>query len=119
MKLHSLQGGDEGPAFTSQLMLREPSWEIRQILGPEGDPAGDLIVLYTPALVRAVVILRSVPPESEWDRLDTWVLAQIDNTERRYVVDYYEGRCVTGVEGPPEGEEGVDEEGVDEEETWD
>lgn len=90
------------PQFTSQLMSREPSWEIRQIYAPDGSLAGDLIALYAPAVVRAVVILRAVPPEHEWESLDTWVLSQIDNYERRFVVDYYEGRYVTGVEGPPE-----------------
>lgn len=68
----------------------------------DGSLAGDLIILYTPTMVRAVVLLRAAPPESEWERLDTWVLGQIDNYERRYVVDYYEGKYVTGVEGPPE-----------------
>ncbi|HYF92731.1 MAG TPA: hypothetical protein VD969_10860 [Symbiobacteriaceae bacterium] len=100
-KLHSIRGGRR-PGFSSQLMSREPAWEIRQIYGPEGELAGDLIVMYTPAVVRAVVILRTVPADNEWEMLDTWVLAQIDNYERRYVVDYYEGRYVTGVEGPPE-----------------
>lgn len=100
-KLHSIRGGKR-PAYNSQLMSREPSWEIRQILTGDGQLAGDLIILYTPGMVRAVVLLRSAPPEAEWEALDTWVLSQIDNYERRYVVDYYEGRYVTGVEGPPE-----------------
>ncbi|HWI63922.1 MAG TPA: hypothetical protein VNT75_18970 [Symbiobacteriaceae bacterium] len=109
-KLHSLRGGGGGrrPEFTSQLMARQPSWEIRQIYGADGGLAGDLILLYTPRLVRGVVILRSVPPDSEWEALDTWVLGQIDNYERRYVVDYYEGTYVTGVEGPPERPDDLD-----------
>lgn len=100
-KLRSIRGGRK-TAFASQLMTREPSWEIRQIMTGDGTLAGDLIVLYTSAVVRAVVLLRTAPPEAEWERLDTWVLSQIDNYERRYVVDYYEGRYITGVEGPPE-----------------
>lgn len=83
-------------------MAREPGWEIRQVYAQDGSLAGDLVVLYSPSQVRAVVILRSVPPETEWEALDTWVLSQLDNYERRYVVDYYEGRYVTGVEGPAE-----------------
>lgn len=102
-KLHSIRGGGHRPPeFSSQLLTRQPAWEIRQIYGADGTLAGDLIVMYTPHLVRAVVILRSVPPDSEWDALDTWVLAQLDNYERRFVVDYFEGSYVTGVEGPPE-----------------
>lgn len=108
-KLHSLRGGRR-PAFTSQLMSREPSWEIRQIYAADGSLAGDLLVLYTPTMVRAVVMLRAVPPESEWEALDAWVLSQIDNYERRFVVDYYEGRYVTGVEGPPERADNEDDE---------
>ncbi|HLN59910.1 MAG TPA: hypothetical protein VK464_00030 [Symbiobacteriaceae bacterium] len=109
-KLHSIRGGRK-PGYNSQLMSREPSWEIRQVLTDDGQLAGDLIILYTPTMVRAVVLLRSVPPEAEWETLDTWVLGQIDNYERRYVVDYYEGRYVTGVEGPPErAEELLDDE---------
>jgi hypothetical protein len=104
-KLHTIRGGGGGerrPVFTSQLMVREPAWEIRQIYGPGGELAGDLIVMYTPDVVRAVVILRAVPADPDWESLDTWVLAQIDNYDRRYVVDYYEGSYITGVEGPPE-----------------
>ncbi len=86
-------------------MSREPAWEIRQIYEHDGTLAGDLIILYTPTMVRAVVILRRVPEESKWEALDTWVLSQLDNYERRYVIDYYEGRYVTGVEGPPERSE--------------
>ncbi|HYG60658.1 MAG TPA: hypothetical protein VD902_21500 [Symbiobacteriaceae bacterium] len=112
-KVRSIRGGRRA-GFSSQLMSREPAWEIRQVYGPEGSLAGDLIVLYTPKLVRAVVILRAVPPEQEWEALDTWVLAQLDNYERRYVVDYYEGRYVTGVEGPAERPEDSE----DEEEGW-
>lgn|GEM_PF-3665524 len=108
MRLRSIRGG-RGPLYVSQLMLREPHWEIRQIYTADGILAGDLIAMYTPALVRAVVILRSVPPEGEWGALDSWVLTQLDNYERRYVVDYYEGRYVTGVEGPPERPDEGDE----------
>lgn len=100
-KVRSIRGGRR-PGYNSQLMAREPHWEIRQIYGTEGVLVGDLIVLYTPTQVRGIVILREVPPQSDWEALDTWVLAQVDNYERRYVVDYYEGRYVTGVEGPPE-----------------
>jgi hypothetical protein len=100
-KLHSIRGGRK-PGFSSQLMSREPSWEIRQIYATDGALAGDLIALYTPTMVRAVVLLRTVPPEADWDTLDTWVLSQIDNYERRFVVDYYESRYVTGVEGQAE-----------------
>lgn len=100
-KLRSITGRARN-TYTSQLMTREPSWEIRQIMTGTGSLAGDLIILYTPSMVRAVAILRAAPPEAEWEALDTWVLSQIDNYERRYVVDYYEGRYVTGVEGPPE-----------------
>lgn len=101
-KLRSIRGGGRRPVYVSQLMAREPAWEIRQIYGPDGSLLGDLIVLYTPKLVRALVLLRQVPPEAEWEGLDTWVVGQIDNYERRFVIDYYEGRYVTGVEGPPE-----------------
>ena len=104
-KLHSIRGGGGGerrPTYTSQLMVREPAWEIRQIYRAGGELAGDLIVMYTPDVVRAVVILRAVPADPDWESLDTWVLTQIDNYERRYVVDYYEGSYITGVEGPPE-----------------
>lgn len=99
--LRSIRGG-RTPVYLSQLMSREPHWEIRQLYGRDGSLAGDLMVLYTPSVVRAVVILRRVPPEAEWEALDNWVLSQIDNYERRYVIDYYEGRYVTGLEGPPE-----------------
>ena len=100
-KIRSITGGKR-QGYSSQLMSREPAWEIRQVYGPEGALAGDLIIMYTPRLVRAVVILRTVPPDGAWETLDTWVLTQLDNYERRYVVDYYEGRYVTGVEGPAE-----------------
>ncbi len=100
-KLRSIRGGRR-TVYVSQLMAREPAWEIRQIYGPDGVLAGDLIVLYTPTQVRGVVLLRQVPPESEWEALDTWILGQLDNYERRFVIDYYEGRYVTGVEGPAE-----------------
>lgn len=100
-KLRSIRGGRR-PGFVSQLLAREPHWEIRQVYAADGTLAGDLIVLYTPTQVRAVVILRAVPPEAEWEVLDAWVLAQLDNYERRYVIDYYEGRYVTGLEGPSE-----------------
>jgi hypothetical protein len=100
-KLRSIRGGRK-PVYTSVLMARESHWEIRQIYGNDGVLAGDLLALYSPTQVRAVVILRAAPPEAEWEALDTWVLAQLDNYERRYVVDYYEGHYVTGVEGPPE-----------------
>ncbi|MGE5675030.1 MAG: hypothetical protein ACM3XM_14335 [Mycobacterium leprae] len=100
-KVRSIRGGRSG--YDTQLMAREPAWEIRQIYGRDGNLAGDLIALYTDHLVRAVVILRAVPPESEWEALDTWVLTQLDNYERSFVIDYYEGRYVTGVEGPAEG----------------
>ncbi|HEY3365634.1 MAG TPA: hypothetical protein VGK74_11315 [Symbiobacteriaceae bacterium] len=100
-KVRSIHGGKR-QVYLSQLMVREPSWEIRQIYGVDGTLLGDLIALYTPTVVRAVVILRTVPPESDWETLDTWVLTQLDNYERRYIVDYYEGHYVTGVEGPAE-----------------
>jgi hypothetical protein len=100
-KLRSIKGGKRN-GYTAQLMAREPGWEVRQIFGHDGQLSGDLIILYTPALVRAIVLLRAVPPESEWEKLDLWVLEQIDNYDRRFVIDYYEGRYVTGVEGPPE-----------------
>lgn len=100
-KLRSIRGGKR-LQYLSQLMAREPYWEIRQIHAPDGALIGDLIVLYGAAHVRAIVLLRAAPNEADWDSLDTWVLAQIDNYERRYVIDYYEGRYVSGVEGPPE-----------------
>lgn len=107
-KLRSIRGGRR-PGYGSVLMAREDHWEIRQIYGSDGALAGDLLVLYTPTQVRAVVIMRAAPPEPEWEALDSWVLAQLDNHERRYIVDYYEGRYVTGVEGPPERPEGDDD----------
>lgn len=100
-KVRSIRGGRR-PGYSAQLLAREPSWEIRQVYSGEGVLVGDLIALYTPTQVRGVVILREVPPESDWEALDSWVLSQLDNYERRFVVDYYEGRYVTGVEGPPE-----------------
>lgn len=101
-KLHAFRGGGQRNGYTSKVMSREPSWEIRQIYALDGELAGDLLIMYTPTVVRAVVILRAVPADPDWETLDTWVLSQLDNYERRYVVDYYEGRYVTGVEGPPE-----------------
>lgn len=100
-KLRSIKGGKR-QGYSAQLLAREPGWEIRQVYGDDGALFGDLIILYTPTQVRAVVLLRQVPPEEEWDALDNWVLAQIDNYERRFVVDYYEGTYVTGLEGPAE-----------------
>lgn len=100
-KLRSIKGGRR-TGYVAQLLAREPGWEVRQIYGPDGTLAGDLIVLYALSQVRALVLLRTVPAEADWEALDTWVLGQIDNYERRYVVDYYEGRYVNGVEGPAE-----------------
>jgi hypothetical protein len=96
--------------YASHLLAREPYWEIRQIYGPDGALAGDLILLYSSTQVRAIVLLRTTPPDSEWESLDTWVLTQLDNEERRYVVDYYEGRYITGVEGPPDRPDETDDE---------
>jgi hypothetical protein len=104
-KLRSIRGGKK-VGYSSVLMTREPYFEIRQIYGTDGALSGDLITLYSPTMVRALVIMREVPPEAEWEALDTWVLSQLDNYERRYVVDYYEGKYVTGVEGPPDRPEG-------------
>lgn len=107
-KLRSIKGGRR-QGYSTQLMAREPAWEIRQMYAADGVLAGDLMLLYTPTMVRAVVLLRTVPPEAEWESLDTWILGQLDNYERRFVIDYYEARYVNGVEGPPERPEDEEE----------
>lgn len=107
--LRSIRGGRK-LSYHSQLLSREPAWEIRQLYTPDGVLAGDLLLLYAPSYVRAVVLLRKAPPTAEWELLDSWVLSQIDNYERRYVVDYYQGSYITGLEGPPERPLGEDDE---------
>jgi hypothetical protein len=108
-KIRSIFGGRR-PPLTTTLMVRESAWEIRQLYTPEQALVGDLIVLYAPTHVRAIVVLRAEPLEAEWESLDSFVLAQIDNYERRYVIDYYEGRFLTGLEGPPERPDGNENE---------
>jgi hypothetical protein len=91
--------GRRSPRWHTQLVARQAAWEIRQIVGETGLIVGDLIALYTAGGVRATVILRTAPADERWETLDDWVLTQLDTDGRRYVIDYYEGRFLSALEG--------------------